>query len=152
MAIDAGKTVIRAADLVRAFELAARLVHSRSHAHALYPAQWAALRYFTVAVGEYRTAIALARYQGQAFGPVARTVRTLIERGFLRKAGSAGRGRAEVVELTPAGEAILKQDPMASLVVAFAALDADARLSFAKALEPILKALADPAEKADPAA
>lgn len=149
MSTDAGKREVRAADLARAFELAARLVHSRSHAHALYPAQWAALRYFTTAVGEHRTAIALARYQGQAFGPVARTVRTLIERGFLRKAGSAGRGRAEVVELTPAGEDMLKQDPMATLVHAFADLEFDARMTFAKALEPILKALAEPAERQD---
>ena len=141
---------VPAADLARAFELAARLVHSRSHACGLYPAQWSALRYFKTAKGEYRTAMALARYQGLAFGPVARTVRTLIERGFLRKAGSAGRGRAEVVELTAAGEEILARDPLAPLVLALAALDPAARSAFAVALEPILEALAGAGEAEGP--
>jgi len=132
---------VRAADVVRAFELVARLVHSRSHAQGLYPAQWSALRYFTTAKGEYRTAIALARYQGLSFGPVARTVRTLIERGYLRKAGSAGRGRAQVVELTAAGEDMLGQDPLTPLALAVADLAPEVRAAFATALEPILEAL-----------
>jgi DNA-binding MarR family transcriptional regulator len=142
---------IQAADLTRAFELASRLVHSRSHVCGLYPAQWSALRYFKTASGEYRTAIALARYQGLAFGPVARTVRTLVERGFLRKAGSAGRGRAEVVELTAAGEAILARDPLAPLLSAIVGLDPKVRAAFASALEPILEALAGAGEAEDPA-
>jgi len=142
MATNALSRNVRAADLARAFELASRLVHSRSHAHGLYPAQWSALRYFTTATGEHRTAVALARYQGLAFGPVARTVRTLIERGFLRKAGSAGRGRAEVVELTPTGERMLLQDPLAPLVLAIADLDPRAQEGLAGALAPIVQALA----------
>jgi len=148
MAADAELREGRAADLARAFELASRLVHSRSHAHGLYPAQWSALRYFTTATGEHRTSVSLARYQGLAFGPVARTVRTLIERGFLRKAGSAGRGRAEVVELTESGEQILLQDPLAPLVFVIAGLDPQAQAGLAGALAPIVRALAgnDPSD------
>lgn len=130
--------------LAQAFELATRMAHSRAHAEGLYPAQWAALRYFKTATGERRTGISLARYQGLAFGSVARTVRTLVERGFLRKAGSAGRGRAEVVELTAEGEALLLRDPLAPLVPALSDLPVEAQQSLAVALEAILEALAEP--------
>jgi DNA-binding MarR family transcriptional regulator len=141
---------VRPADLVRALELAARLIHSRSHARGLYPAQWSALRYFKSALGEYRTAIGLARYQGLAFGPVARTVRTLIDRGYLRKAGSAGRGRAEIVELTALGEESLARDPLAPLALTVADLNPAVRAAVAVALEPIIAALADAGEADEP--
>jgi DNA-binding MarR family transcriptional regulator len=80
--------------------------------------QWSALRYFRDAVPPHNTAVGLARFQGLAFGPVSRTVRTLIEKGLLQKAGSAGRGRSESVEVTKMGRALLAADPL--LVVAHA--------------------------------
>lgn len=127
--------------LAQAFELATRLAHARSHACGLYPAQWAALRYFKTATGERRTAMALARYQGLAFGPVARTVRTLVARGALRKVGSAGRGRGEAIELTEDGEALLIRDPLALLVPALRELSSDETDALSAALENILEAL-----------
>jgi DNA-binding MarR family transcriptional regulator len=131
-----------AAALARAFVLAARLTHSRSHALGLYPAQWAALRYFKSASGEHRTAVRLAHYQGLAFGPVARTVRTLISRGYLRKAGSAGRGRGKLIELTAKGEDILTKDPLIPLARSLRGLESAAQNVLAEALERILRALA----------
>lgn len=130
-----------AAALAQAFELAMRLAHARAHAEGLYPAQWAALRYFKTARGERRTAISLARYQGLAFGPVSRTVRTLVARGLLRKAGSAGRGRSEIVELTPEGEAQLQRDPLALLAPALLRLSPTAKEGLSVALASILEAL-----------
>ena len=131
----------RALALARTFELATRQAHARAHQDGLYPAQWAALRYFKNANGDHRTSIGLARYQGMAFGPVARTVRTLIQRGLLRKAGSAGRGRAELVELTPAGEATLARDPMSAVASAIESLGDGQQDTLAEALENILGAL-----------
>ena len=127
--------------LAQAFELATRLAHARAHADGLYPAQWAALRYFNTATGERRTSVALARYQGMAFGPVARTVRTLVAHGWLRKAGSAGRGRSEAIELTLEGEALLLRDPLAPLVPALRKLSSGEQGALAVALENILEAL-----------
>lgn len=141
--VSASSRQVRAASLMRAFELAARLTHSRSHALGIYPAQWTALRYFKTASGEHRTAMALARYQGLAFGPVARTVRTLISRGYLRKAGSAGRGRAEIVELTAEGDALLTKDPLMPVARSFDELDNAAQDALADALERILHELAE---------
>jgi DNA-binding MarR family transcriptional regulator len=151
MTLNAAPRHVHAADLARAFELASRLVHSRSHAHGLYPAQWSALRYFKTAIGAFRTAAALSRYQGLAFGPVARTVRTLIERGLLRKAGSAGRGRAEVIELTATGEAMLAQDPLRPLVHALEELGHAQHAALAAALTRIIEALAAAGGPEDPA-
>ena len=133
----------REAALARAFELASRLIHARSHAHGLYPAQWSAIRYFRSASGAHRTSISLARYQGLAFGAVARTVRTLILRGYLRKAGSAGRGRAEIIEVTPEGLAMLASDPVETIADAVSALDGERKDALAAALDTILRALAE---------
>ena len=139
----------RVGALAQAFELAARMAHSRAHTEGLYPAQWAALRYFKTAEGENRTAVALSRYQGIAFGPVSRTVRTLVGHGLLRKAGSTGKGRGEVIEVTLAGEAALLRDPLAVLVPAMARLSAGEQEALAGALENVLTALAGPQERAE---
>jgi len=129
--------------LAQAFELASRQIHARSHAHGLYPAQWSAIRYFRTASGPHRTSIALARYQGLAFGAVARTVRTLIARGYLRKAGSAGKGRAEIIEATPDGLTILAKDPVEAIARAVSALDDERQDALAAALDAILRALVE---------
>lgn len=139
--MNASRRRARALALARTFELATCQAHARAHQDGLYPAQWAALRYFKNANGDHRTSIGLARYQGMAFGPVARTVRTLIQRGLLRKAGSAGRGRAELVELTPAGEATLARDPMSAVACAIESLGDGQQDTLAEALENILGAL-----------
>ena len=134
--------VVSVAALAQGFELATRLAHARAHAEGLYPAQWAALRYFKTAPRERSTAMALARYQGLAFGPVSRTVRTLITRGYLQKCGSAGRGRSEALELTEQGESLLARDPLAPIVPALAALTGPERAALGSALASVLQAFA----------
>jgi DNA-binding MarR family transcriptional regulator len=118
-----------------------RHLHSIGHAADLYPAQWSALRYFMKADPEHRSAIALARYQGIEPGPTTRTVRTLIDKGLLRKAGSLGRGRIQRIDVTAAGEALLAHDPLNVVVAALAHLDVPQRAALAQALESVLKAM-----------
>ena len=132
----------REAALARALELASRQIHARAHVLGLYPAQWSALRYFQSATGQHRTSIALARYQGLAFGPVARTVRTLIARGYLRKSGSAGKGRAELIEVTDEGLEALRNDPLTPISNAVGRLKSEQQDALADALDAILRALA----------
>lgn len=129
---------IRAEALARLFEQSTRALHSSGHSHGLFPAQWTALRYFASADRNQRTAISLARFQGMAFGPVSRTVRTLIGKGLLRKAGSAGRGRAELLELSDEGRAILGHDPLGNVARALEALGDGEKTALASALEQIL--------------
>ncbi|QCK88507.1 winged helix-turn-helix transcriptional regulator [Phreatobacter aquaticus] len=132
---------IRTDVLARLFEQSTRALHSSGHSHGLFPAQWTALRYFSTADRPQCTAMSLARFQGMAFGPVSRTVRTLISKGLLRKAGSAGKGRAELLEVSDEGRLILEQDPLVSVVDALAMSDDAEREALAKALERVLMAL-----------
>jgi DNA-binding MarR family transcriptional regulator len=128
---------IQAVHLARLVEQTSRAIHSRGHSHGLFPAQWTALRYFAGAEPALRSASALAAYQGMAFGPVSRTVRTLIAKGFLRKSAPTP-GRFEFVEVTETGHALLASDPMAAVVAALDGLSAPDRQVLAAALEAVL--------------
>lgn len=130
-----------AAPVARLLEQVARAMHSIGHDGGLFPAQWSALRYFRDAAPPHNTAMGLARFQGLAFGPVSRTVRTLIEKGLLQKAGSAGRGRSESVELTKAGRAILAEDPLLVVAHAIETMPSHEVESLAVACERIIAAI-----------
>lgn len=126
------------AALARLIEQTSRAIHSRGHSHGLFPAQWTALRYFAEAQTSLCSASALAAYQGMAFGPVSRTVRTLIAKGLLRKTRAPASGRFELVEVTPEGRALLALDPLAGVVEALEALPQENRDALAVALEALV--------------
>jgi DNA-binding MarR family transcriptional regulator len=113
-------------------------MHARAYAEGLYPAQWAALRYFKNVSGVHATTAGLARYQGLALGAVARTVRTLVAHGCLQKVGSAGPGRAEIVKLTRNGEALLHRDPLKPIAKVLLSLPVEAQDILAETLEKIV--------------
>jgi DNA-binding MarR family transcriptional regulator len=127
--------------LARLLDQVARGLHSMGHDAEMFPAQWAALRYFATTDQTQRTAMELARFQGLAFGPVSRTVRTLIAKGYLRKAGSAGRGRAELIELTAAGRRLLARDPLEAIREAIEELSEPEKEAFGSALERTLRVI-----------
>jgi DNA-binding MarR family transcriptional regulator len=143
--------------LSRLFELAARALHSAGHAQGLYPAQWTALRYLADAEPSARTSSALARFQQIAIGPVTRTVRTLIAKGYVVKAGPAGHHRSDRLDLTEAGYALLPLDPLRQIDTALEALTADQKVEVARLLNDIISRLqveagAAPIDGADEAA
>lgn len=129
----------RATELADLFEIAARILHSRGYAGGLYPAQWVGLRYFAHAEPARRTASELARYQGLANGPVSRTVRTLAAKGLIRKAEVQPKGRSELMEVTEAGTALLRQDPLAALARLLATLPRAQQDSLAIGLETVIR-------------
>jgi DNA-binding MarR family transcriptional regulator len=131
---------ISTAVLASLLEQMGRRLHSQGYSSQLFPAQWAALRYVQLAAPERRTAIDLARFQGLASGAVARTVRTLISKGYLVKRGTIGRGRAEQLELTDRGIALLKKDPLRRVAEALNGLDDTERRTLAKSLETAIRA------------
>lgn len=133
------------AALADLLELTSRMLHSLGYAHDLFPAQWVALRYFARARQDLRTASELARFQGLANGPVSRTVRTVMQKGLLRKAANQPRGRAEFLELTEAGQGLLARDPIAKLVEVLNTLDAEEQIAMARSLEKVLRGLSDDA-------
>ena len=123
------------ASLAELLELTARKLHSRGHAAGMFPAQWVALRYFSRAPDALRTASELARFQGLTNGPVSRTVRTLVQKGLLTKAAEQPKGRAELLQLTEAGKALLDGDPTLELEAVLGNLPEADRRSLARALE-----------------
>ncbi len=127
--------------LAELLDLTSRLLHSRGYAMDLFPAQWVALRYLAKAPTEKRTSSELARFQGMANGPVSRTVRTLIIKGLVTKAATQPKGRAEILELTPAGHALMQSDPLIEIATILGALPREERAVLAVALERILRGM-----------
>lgn len=127
--------------LAELLELTARKLHSRGHAAGLFPAQWAALRYFSRAPEELRTSSDLARFQGLANGPVSRTVRTLVQKGLLTKAAEQPKGRAERLTLTEQGQALLDSDPTMDVEATIGAVSPKDCEALARALESIVARL-----------
>jgi DNA-binding MarR family transcriptional regulator len=119
-------------------ELLARMLHARGYQHDMFPAQWVALRYFSKARRESCTASELARFQGMANGPVSRTVRTLLDQP---------RGKAEILELTTSGRALLRFDPCRELESILSGLSGDARILLCDTLEMLIHRLSLPLTK-----
>lgn len=132
------RRMIQSAAIARLLEQIGRAIHSRGHSHGLYPAQWTALRYFANADAGSCSTTALAAYQGMAFGPVSRTVRTLIAKGLVQKCAAPSRGRYELVEVTQTGRDLLIEDPLGRVCDALAALPESNREALAFALEAIV--------------
>ncbi|MCB1446526.1 MAG: winged helix-turn-helix transcriptional regulator [Rhizobiaceae bacterium] len=140
-------TTPSATALADLLELLARMLHARGYQHEMFPAQWVALRYFSRARRDLCTASELARFQGMANGPVSRTVRTLLHKGLLTKAKDQPRGKAEILELTTSGRALLRLDPCRELESILSSLGDDARVLLADTLETLIHRLALPSTK-----
>jgi DNA-binding MarR family transcriptional regulator len=69
---------------------------------------------------------------------VSRTVRTLIGKGLLAKAEIQPKGRAEALDLTPAGRRLLDSDPTLELETVLARLTEADQDATARALELVL--------------
>ncbi|MDY8110083.1 MarR family transcriptional regulator [Fulvimarina sp. 2208YS6-2-32] len=136
-----GESNLDAAVISGLLEQLTRRMHSHGYSARLFPAQWVALRYLNAAPSDLRTAIDLARYQGLASGAVARTVRALITKGFVEKKGTIGRGRAERLELTDRGRALLKRDPLQMITRAVGSLEEERRSELTASLVLLVRAL-----------
>ncbi len=122
-------------------ERASRLIHSIGYAEGLYPAQWTALRFFSEAPPSARTTAGLARFQGMSLGPVARTVRTLVEKGLLARAANPSSRRADLIAVTSGGQTLLKRDPRAAVAGAVECMPLEQREALASAMESLLHGL-----------
>lgn len=120
-----------------------RHLHSDNYAEDLYPAQWAALRYFARAHPSQRTPSHFAKYQGISLPPVARTIRTMVKKGWLRKVDASGTTGKVALEITEAGCEKLAHDPAKAITAALACLPDDERAALASGLERLLRALAN---------
>ncbi len=122
-------------------EQASRMIHGSGYAQGLYPAQWVALRYFVEADGPARTATGLARFQDMSIAPVARTSRTLVEKGLLERQPNPRSRRADLVAVTEAGLTMLQHDPRQPIEALLASLPRAGRDALTEALEMLVREL-----------
>jgi DNA-binding MarR family transcriptional regulator len=127
--------------LASLFEQTARLIHTSGHVHGLYPAQWAALRYFSEAPPRNRTMADLARFQNIRLTPVGRTVRTLVDKGLLERRPNPRSKKADLIYLTAEGKAVLRRDPKMVLAEVLTEMEEARRLELNAILQHTLQGL-----------
>ena len=91
-------------------------------AATLPPAQWEALRFIARANSFSRQPSAVAAWLATTRGTASQTLMALERKGLIRKARHPSDGRVTRLEATPAGLALLEEDPMRGLVAAIARL------------------------------
>ena len=123
----------------------ARLVHGGEQppeAQSLTPAQWMALRYFARANRLSRTPSAFSEFHATTRGTASQVVKSLIKAGLLARKTNQADGRSALIEVTAAGQAQLRHDPITAMGDAIEALPAEAREAFTRSLAKIGVALA----------
>lgn len=130
-------------------EQLSRILHSEGYVEGLYPAQWTALRYFSQALPSSRTTAELARYQGMSLGPVARTVRTLVEKGLLARVANPHSRRADLITVTGSGQKLLTRDPRNRIAAIVETLPDGQKAALAQALEGFVGGLLTVAQGCD---
>ncbi len=111
----------------------ARLGQSTA-ATRLTAAQWMALRFFARASRLSRTPSAFSCYHATTRGTASQTVKSLVEMGLLARQSHATDGRSTILDVTEAGHAMLRRDPLEDLRHVLARLDPEAHAALATAL------------------
>lgn len=122
-------------------EHASRLIHARGFAHGLNPAQWTALRYFSEAPSRSCTIARLAKFQDLSIAPVARSVHTLVAKGYLAAHDNPGNKKADLFVLTREGKRLLRQDPRSTLTRVLATMPAEERQHLVNSMRTIVEGL-----------
>jgi len=119
-----------------------RIAHGEGFGGGLTPAQWSVLRYFSCANRFSRTVSAFAEYHGTTRGTASQTVKSLVNRGYLIRTRSQRDGRSARLDVTEMGKKALADDPFDILVRAARALSHTARSSLERALERMVRHVA----------
>ncbi len=118
------------------------IAHGEGFVGGLTPAQWSVLRYFSRANRFSRTVSAFAEFHGTTRGTASQTVKSLVNRGYLIRTRSERDGRSVRLDLTGKGNKALSDDPFEILVGAAGALSPTARRSVERALERMVRHVA----------
>lgn len=115
----------------------ARMGQSCGHAEGTAPltaAQWTALRYFARANRFSRTPSAFSEFHATTRGTASQTVKSLVAMGLLTRQSHESDGRSTLIEVTQAGHAQLRRDPLRDLRSVLGALPEASRTALATAL------------------
>ncbi|ATX66170.1 MarR family winged helix-turn-helix transcriptional regulator [Roseinatronobacter bogoriensis] len=113
---------------------------------SLTAAQWTALRYFAQANRFSRTPSGFSQYHATTRGTASQTVKSLVTLGLLSRRTHQSDGRSTVLDVTEAGQALLRHDPLKNLRQVLARLPQETQAVLASALG---QAIADLAQARD---
>ena len=119
-------------------ERLARILQNDAHVGGLKPTQWEALRYLARANRFSRGPSALTAYLGMTKGTVSQTLNALERKLLIKKTPSGEDKRVVDLEVTPAGIALLKQDPFVAFEKALSGISKSDRGVLKRALEGIV--------------
>ena len=127
------------AEILAPLERLSRLMRAGEHEGGLNPAQWEALRYLSRANRFSNSPIALTRFLGSTKGTISQTIKALERKGFIVKSPRQDEGRSICLSLTPAGTAILNDDPLTGFSKSLDDLSGKTRRRLAKGLADLLE-------------
>ena len=133
------KDKIENASIAWPLERLTRLMRAGEHEGGLNPAQWEALRYLSRANRFSNSPIGLTRFLGSTKGTVSQTIKALERKGFIAKSPRQDEGRSICLSLTPAGSAILQDDPLTEFSKSMDDLSGKTRRRLAKGLADLLE-------------
>lgn len=102
----------KGAELTELMTQFVRAYLNNAYSDKLRPSQWEVLRFLADSSERDRTVSGVARHQRTTLGTASITISALERRGLVRR---GERRRAQPVELTQAGQAMLEFDPIARL-------------------------------------
>lgn len=109
---------------------------------ALTAAQWTALRYFARANRFSRTPSAFSEFHATTRGTASQTVKSLVTLGLLAKATDPADARQTLIDVTPQGREMLRDDPLSALRDALQGLSADDRAALGGIIGKLVAKLA----------
>jgi DNA-binding MarR family transcriptional regulator len=114
-----------------------RMTRGLQHARGIKPAQWSALRYLAHANDHSRSPGALADFLGSTRGTVSQTLIALERKHLIAREPSPSDRRSTNLTLTPAGWALIAEDPLSRLEGALAKLPPSTRDALADGLSAL---------------
>ncbi len=128
-------------EIVRLVERLGRISHSLQFAAGLNPAQWQTLRYIAGARRNSRSPGALACFLGNTRGSVSQTLKALEARGLIERDRKNDDRRTVRLRLTSAGRAMLRDDPLESMVEAITLFSEPDRRNLMDGMQRLLDAV-----------
>lgn len=120
-----------------------RAARSEAGGADLTAAQWTCLRFFARANGSTRTPSGFASFQATTRGTASQIVKGLEARGLVRRSRSDHDGRSVRFDLTDAGRALLRRDPLGDMIGVIARFEDAERARFLATLSRLVAGLAD---------
>ena len=120
-----------------------RLISNAYHSDGFKPVQWESLRFLSQANKFSRNPSALGEYLGVTKGSVSQTLSTLEQRGLIKKSTDKNDRRAVRLDLTKAGRALTKQDPLHEISESLKTLGENKCVELSEGLESLLRVQLD---------